>query len=123
MLEVRGEYPLRIGTRVCAFWSSQYHSLYPGSVTSFSSLDESEDENYTAVEFDDGDSGRIKISNIFVLPQDVGRNRKFCSVSLQPKKKKKEKKCLLNIHASDNYYIVTECNPACLSNRVMGKAR
>lgn len=79
MLEVRGKYPLRIGTRVCAFWSSQYQSLYPGNVTSFSSLDESEDENYTAVEFDDGDSGRIKINNIRVLPQDISINRKFRS--------------------------------------------
>ena len=79
MLEVRGKYPLRIGTRVCAFWSSQYPSLYPGLVTSFSSLDESEDENYTAVEFDDGDSGRIKMNDIRLLPKDISISRKFCS--------------------------------------------
>ncbi|XP_065209197.1 mucin-5AC isoform X2 [Planococcus citri] len=79
VLEVEGKYPLKNGTRVCAFWSSQYLSLYPGFVTSFSSSDESEDEYFTSVEFDDGDSGRINIKDIRLLPKNFSISRRTLS--------------------------------------------
>lgn len=62
-------YPLKRGTRVCAYWSSQYLSLYPGYVSSAES-----DENYTMVDFDDGDSGRIKLDDIRLLPTDFSNS-------------------------------------------------
>ncbi|KAL6957788.1 Chromatin binding [Sarracenia purpurea var. burkii] len=72
VLEVEVKYPLTNGTRVCAFWSSQYLSLYPGFVTS----DESEDEYFTSVEFDDGDSGRISIKDVRLLPKNFSISRR-----------------------------------------------
>lgn len=56
------------GTRVCAYWSQQYRCLYPGS--SCSPISDDEDSNFVCVEFDDGDSGRIKLEDIRLLPQD-----------------------------------------------------
>lgn len=53
------------GSRVCAFWSQQYRCLYPGTVTKSNSLP-SDDLIY--VEFDDGDSGRIPLEDIRLLP-------------------------------------------------------
>ncbi|XP_064423725.1 BAH and coiled-coil domain-containing protein 1 [Latimeria chalumnae] len=57
------------GTRVCAYWSQKSRCLYPGSVVKGSSSDEEEDsDNSVMVEFDDGDMGRISVSNIRLLP-------------------------------------------------------
>ncbi|XP_068632200.1 protein winged eye isoform X2 [Battus philenor] len=53
------------GTRVCAYWSQQYRCLYPGTVA-LASPDPRHD-NFVAVEFDDGDSGRIAIEDIRFL--------------------------------------------------------
>lgn len=53
------------GTRVCAYWSQQYRCLYPGTVA-VSSPDPNDDK-FVAVEFDDGDSGRIAIEDIRFL--------------------------------------------------------
>lgn len=53
------------GTRVCAYWSQQYRCLYPGTVA-VSSPDPHHDK-FVAVEFDDGDSGRIAIEDIRFL--------------------------------------------------------
>lgn len=52
-------------TRVCAYWSQQYRCLYPGTVA-VSSPDPNGD-TFVAVEFDDGDSGRIAIEDIRFL--------------------------------------------------------
>ncbi|RVE49992.1 hypothetical protein evm_005345 [Chilo suppressalis] len=53
------------GARVCAYWSQQYRCLYPGTVA-VASPDPRHD-NFVAVEFDDGDSGRIAIEDIRFL--------------------------------------------------------
>ncbi|CAK1596583.1 unnamed protein product [Parnassius mnemosyne] len=53
------------GTRVCAYWSQQYRCLYPGTVA-LASPDPHNDK-FVAVEFDDGDSGRIAIEDIRFL--------------------------------------------------------
>ncbi|XP_037964879.2 protein winged eye isoform X1 [Plutella xylostella] len=57
---------LASGTRVCAYWSQQYRCLYPGTVAETSSPDP-HDDKFVAVEFDDGDSGRIAIEDIRLL--------------------------------------------------------
>jgi hypothetical protein len=64
------------GTRVCAYWSQQYRCLYPGTVAQPSSPDPELDLHFVNVEFDDGDSGRINMDDIRLLPADypiVGR--------------------------------------------------
>lgn len=87
------------GTRVCAYWSQKSRCLYPGNVVrgeerpraaggaggpggplphpdspscaAGSSSDEEEDDpEAVMVEFDDGDTGHIAVSNIRLLPPD-----------------------------------------------------
>ncbi|XP_063265441.1 BAH and coiled-coil domain-containing protein 1 isoform X1 [Prinia subflava] len=59
------------GTRVCAYWSQKSRCLYPGNVVRGSSSDEEEeDAEAVLVEFDDGDTGHIAVSNIRLLPPD-----------------------------------------------------
>lgn len=57
------------GTRVCAYWSQKSRCLYPGNVVRGASSDE-EDLDSVVVEFDDGDTGHIAVSNIRLLPPD-----------------------------------------------------
>ncbi|XP_059472536.1 protein winged eye-like isoform X2 [Neocloeon triangulifer] len=56
------------GTRVCAYWSQQSRCLYPGTVAEPSSPDAELDACSVNVEFDDGDSGRITLEDIRMLP-------------------------------------------------------
>ncbi|GLH05862.1 Protein winged eye [Gryllus bimaculatus] len=56
------------GTRLCAYWSQQYRCLYPGTVAQPTSPDPELDSHFVNVEFDDGDSGRINIDDIRLLP-------------------------------------------------------
>ncbi|KAK6643336.1 hypothetical protein RUM43_004841 [Polyplax serrata] len=58
------------GVRCCAYWSEQYRCLYPGTVSAPASPDPELDERFVNVEFDDGDSGRINIEDIRLLPED-----------------------------------------------------
>ncbi|KAL5282261.1 TNRC18 family protein [Megaselia abdita] len=64
------------GTRVCAYWSQQYRCLYPGRASvnltdSSSAINISTDAySFVSVEFDDGDSGRIRLENIRFLMSD-----------------------------------------------------
>ncbi|XP_006869698.1 PREDICTED: BAH and coiled-coil domain-containing protein 1, partial [Chrysochloris asiatica] len=58
------------GTRVCAYWSQKSRCLYPGNVVRGASSDEEEDLDSVLVEFDDGDTGHIAVSNIRLLPPD-----------------------------------------------------
>ncbi|XP_073092193.1 BAH and coiled-coil domain-containing protein 1 isoform X3 [Manis javanica] len=58
------------GTRVCAYWSQKSRCLYPGNVVRGASSDEEEDLDSVLVEFDDGDTGHIAISDIRLLPPD-----------------------------------------------------
>ncbi|XP_072795924.1 BAH and coiled-coil domain-containing protein 1 isoform X1 [Vicugna pacos] len=58
------------GTRVCAYWSQKSRCLYPGNVVRGTSSDEEEDLDSVVVEFDDGDTGHIAVSNIRLLPPD-----------------------------------------------------
>ncbi|XP_064630864.1 BAH and coiled-coil domain-containing protein 1-like isoform X2 [Lineus longissimus] len=55
------------GTRVCAYWSQQFSCLYPGTVEK-ESPNPDVDKNLINVEFDDGDSGKIPIDHIRMLP-------------------------------------------------------
>ncbi|XP_059509682.1 BAH and coiled-coil domain-containing protein 1 isoform X2 [Stegostoma tigrinum] len=60
-------------TRVCAYWSQKSRCLYPGTIVQSSSSEEEEEEDgddFVTVEFDDGDVGRISLSNIRLLPPD-----------------------------------------------------
>lgn len=61
---------LSVGTRLCAYWSQQYRCLYPGSVAAPDSPHPELDKKFVVVEFDDGDSGRIAIEDIRLLPPD-----------------------------------------------------
>ncbi|KAH9513155.1 hypothetical protein Btru_036014 [Bulinus truncatus] len=56
------------GTRVCAFWSQQFSCLYPGTVAK--SSPSAHATINVSVDFDDGDSGRIPIEHIRLLPAD-----------------------------------------------------
>nr|XP_021193856.2 uncharacterized protein LOC110378779 isoform X1 [Helicoverpa armigera] len=79
------------GTRVCAYWSQQYRCLYPGTVAV--SSPDPHDDKFVAVEFDDGDSGRIAIEDIRFLEPNypvveyenplftLGKRRRNTSVS------------------------------------------
>lgn len=58
------------GTRLCAYWSQQYRCLYPGSVAELGSPNSEVDSKYVFVEFDDGDSGKIALEDIRLLPPD-----------------------------------------------------
>ncbi|XP_045692083.1 BAH and coiled-coil domain-containing protein 1 [Phyllostomus hastatus] len=58
------------GTRVCAYWSQRSRCLYPGNVVRGDSSDEEGDPDSVVVEFDDGDTGHIAVSNIRLLPPD-----------------------------------------------------
>uniref|UniRef100_A0A1A9WJB2 BAH domain-containing protein n=1 Tax=Glossina brevipalpis TaxID=37001 RepID=A0A1A9WJB2_9MUSC len=69
-----------VGTRLCAYWSQQYRCLYPGrAIESESSDDGATSQEFVSVEFDDGDSGRIRLQNIRFLLSDypiVGKQKK-----------------------------------------------
>lgn len=58
------------GRRVCAYWSQQYRCLYPGLVAKATSPNPSPNNSLVYVEFDDGDSGKIPIEDVRLLPQD-----------------------------------------------------
>ncbi|XP_023388531.1 trinucleotide repeat-containing gene 18 protein [Pteropus vampyrus] len=57
------------GTRIAAYWSQQYRCLYPGTVVR-GLLGLEDDGDLITVEFDDGDTGRIPLSHIRLLPPD-----------------------------------------------------
>ncbi|XP_076325164.1 uncharacterized protein LOC143233119 isoform X2 [Tachypleus tridentatus] len=58
------------GRRICAFWSQQYRCMYPGTVAKSSSPKRDSGRDMVYVEFDDGDSGRISLKDICMLPPD-----------------------------------------------------
>lgn len=58
------------GTRCCAYWSEQYRCLYPGTVSASASPNSDIDNKFVNVEFDDGDSGKINIDDIRLLPEN-----------------------------------------------------
>ncbi|XP_076275170.1 BAH domain and coiled-coil containing protein winged eye isoform X2 [Rhynchophorus ferrugineus] len=59
---------LPVGTRLCAYWSQQYRCLYPGSAAEPGTPDPHLDGKFVSVEFDDGDSGKISLQDIRLLP-------------------------------------------------------
>ncbi|XP_022250916.1 uncharacterized protein LOC106467087 isoform X3 [Limulus polyphemus] len=72
------------GQRVCAFWSQQYRCMYPGTVAKSSSPNCDSDQDTVYVEFDDGDSGRIPLKDICMLPPDYPIVCKFTTVDSNP---------------------------------------
>lgn len=68
VLEVRvtRKSQLRLGSRVCVFWSNKMTFLHPALVTG---LEEAEEE-YVVVTTDDGDTRDLHIDQIRFLPQD-----------------------------------------------------
>ncbi|KRG01106.1 protein winged eye isoform X4 [Drosophila mojavensis] len=66
-----------VGTRLCAYWSQQYRCLYPGRAIDSEPVEETAPsvasavgtapQDFVSVEFDDGDSGRIRLKNIRLL--------------------------------------------------------
>lgn len=70
------------GTRVCAYWSQQYRCLYPGRAAALTDSGSSpststDTSSFLSVEFDDGDSGRIRLENIRFLMSDYPNVGKF----------------------------------------------
>lgn len=59
-----------VGTRLCAYWSQQYRCLYPGKAIESENSDDGTTNDFVSVEFDDGDSGRIRLQNIRFLLSD-----------------------------------------------------
>lgn len=59
-----------VGTRLCAYWSQQYRCLYPGRAIESEISDDGTKNDFVSVEFDDGDSGRIRLQNIRFLLSD-----------------------------------------------------
>ncbi|XP_017003705.2 protein winged eye isoform X2 [Drosophila takahashii] len=69
-----------VGTRLCAYWSQQYRCLYPGRAIDSEQVDDgaaggatnsaTTAPDFVSVEFDDGDSGRIRLQNIRLLLSD-----------------------------------------------------
>lgn len=69
-----------MGTRLCAYWSQQYRCLYPGraidteqaedGTTITANAANATSPDFVSVEFDDGDSGRIRLQNIRLLLSD-----------------------------------------------------
>ncbi|XP_020799636.1 protein winged eye isoform X2 [Drosophila serrata] len=73
-----------VGTRLCAYWSQQYRCLYPGRAIDTEQAEDGTTSNsnntaantattspdFVSVEFDDGDSGRIRLQNIRLLLSD-----------------------------------------------------
>jgi len=55
---------LRLGSRVCVFWSSKMNHLHPGLVTGFVQ----EDPEYVIVSTDDGDTRDVHFDQIRFLP-------------------------------------------------------
>ncbi|XP_055920925.1 protein winged eye [Eupeodes corollae] len=83
------------GTRLCAYWSQQYRCLYPGKAIESDTTDAGSE--FVNVEFDDGDSGRIRLQNIRYLMSDypiveynenpfstLGKNKKHSSLKTAP---------------------------------------
>ena len=59
------------GTRVCAYWSQQFSCLYPGTVARNTPNPTTDRHMHEInVEFDDGDSGKIPLEHIRMLPQN-----------------------------------------------------
>ncbi|KAH8414549.1 hypothetical protein KR215_008568 [Drosophila sulfurigaster] len=64
-----------VGTRLCAYWSQQYRCLYPGRAIESEAAEDAPPitvtttppQDFVSVEFDDGDSGRIRLKNIRLL--------------------------------------------------------
>ncbi|XP_020799641.1 protein winged eye isoform X7 [Drosophila serrata] len=83
-----------VGTRLCAYWSQQYRCLYPGRAIDTEQAEDGTTSNsnntaantattspdFVSVEFDDGDSGRIRLQNIRLLLSDypiaVGKQKR-----------------------------------------------
>ncbi|XP_039231681.1 protein winged eye isoform X7 [Drosophila yakuba] len=79
-----------VGTRLCAYWSQQYRCLYPGraidseqvvdGAASSATNSATTAPDFVSVEFDDGDSGRIRLQNIRMLLSDypiaVGKQKR-----------------------------------------------
>uniref|UniRef100_A0A8C4QMB5 BAH domain-containing protein n=1 Tax=Eptatretus burgeri TaxID=7764 RepID=A0A8C4QMB5_EPTBU len=57
---------LPVGTRVCAYWNPKCPFLYPGTVVHGSPRPT--DSNTVTIDFDDGDVGKIALSDVRLLP-------------------------------------------------------
>ncbi|CAL8072343.1 unnamed protein product [Orchesella dallaii] len=58
---------LTSGLRICAYWSPQYSGLYPGRVSSDFTPKFDPEKDLIPIEFDDGDTGMIKLKEIRLL--------------------------------------------------------
>ena len=56
---------LKVGDRVCAFWSNQMNYLHPGTVAAPDS-----DQDFVIIQLDDGDSRDIHINQVRLLPEN-----------------------------------------------------
>ena len=67
MLEIKPDdaKELRVGARVCAFWSNKMNYLHPGTVAG-----PDIDENFVILQLDDGDSRDIHVDQVRFLPHN-----------------------------------------------------
>ena len=56
---------LKVGARVCAFWSNQINYLHPGTVAGPDS-----DPSFVIIQLDDGDRRDIHIDLVRLLPDN-----------------------------------------------------
>ncbi|CAG9860481.1 unnamed protein product [Phyllotreta striolata] len=96
---------LLVGTRICAYWSQQYRCLYPGSIAEPNSPDSEVDDKFVLVEFDDGDSGRIDLKDIRLLPSDypvieydLNPLQSLMKRKKKPSKPKESSECIEDVH-------------------------
>ncbi|XP_056638735.1 protein winged eye isoform X2 [Diorhabda sublineata] len=104
---------LLVGTRVCAYWSQQYRCLYPGSIAEPSSPDPELDGKFVLVEFDDGDSGRIDLKDIRLLPSDYPVIEYDLNplLSLTKRKKKVSKNIISKYSVQEETNTIIESKP------------
>ncbi|CAG7718506.1 unnamed protein product, partial [Allacma fusca] len=61
---------LEHGLRICAYWSPQYSGLYPGKISADYVPSGDPQNDLIPIEFDDGDTGVIKLNEIRLLASD-----------------------------------------------------
>ena len=66
-IRIRGE-KLPVGTRVCAYWSSKYQFMHPGTVVPHEPGSTKHNAKFVNVELDDGDSRELNLEQVRLLP-------------------------------------------------------
>ena len=68
-IRIRAE-KLPVGTRVCAYWSSKYQFMHPGTVVPHEPGSTKHHAKFVNIELDDGDSRELNLENVRLLPHN-----------------------------------------------------